>query len=223
MGLLPTSSMTQTASSLRRCLCLWLSPRDDGDDSPCHHQHHQAGRHPCPYGHHYQAAPIPRCLLPGRDRTERGHALTTAFFDVGDEPWVVSIPDMKGRYFLLPFLDGWTNVFQVPGSRTTGTAAQTFVVTGPSGPAQFPAGRMTQLKAPMSIVWMLGRILHGHPGGLQGGSRAARSVQAATAGAPGGRTTLRRPAKVDPSIDMRTAVRGSRSTISRRRILYPAG
>jgi hypothetical protein len=34
---------------------------------------------------------------------------TTAFFDVGDEPWVLSAPDMKGRYFLLPFLDGWTN------------------------------------------------------------------------------------------------------------------
>jgi hypothetical protein len=46
---------------------------------------------------------------------------TTAFFDVGDEPWVLSVPDMKGRYFLLPFLDGWTNVFAVPGSRTTGT------------------------------------------------------------------------------------------------------
>jgi Protein of unknown function (DUF1254) len=36
---------------------------------------------------------------------------TTAFFDVGDEPWVVSAPDMKGRYFLLPFLSGWTEVF----------------------------------------------------------------------------------------------------------------
>ena len=50
---------------------------------------------------------------------------TTAFFDVGDEPWVLSVPNMKGRYFLLPFLDGWTNVFAVPGSRTTGTGAQT--------------------------------------------------------------------------------------------------
>src|SRR6186997_1291040 len=38
---------------------------------------------------------------------------TTAFFDVGREPWVLSIPDMKGRYALLPMLDGWTTVFQV--------------------------------------------------------------------------------------------------------------
>src|ERR1700757_1134669 len=42
---------------------------------------------------------------------------TTAFFDVGKEPWVLSIPDMKDRYYLMPMLDGWTTVFQVPGKR----------------------------------------------------------------------------------------------------------
>ena len=50
---------------------------------------------------------------------------TSAFFDVGNEPWVLSIPEMKDRYYLMPMLDGWTTVFQVPGTRTTGTAAQT--------------------------------------------------------------------------------------------------
>src|SRR5262245_45642202 len=39
---------------------------------------------------------------------------TSAFFDVGNEPWVLSIPDMKDRYALFPMLDGWTTVFQVP-------------------------------------------------------------------------------------------------------------
>src|SRR5262245_9846799 len=33
---------------------------------------------------------------------------TTAFVDVGNEPWVLSIPDMKDRYYLFPMLDGWT-------------------------------------------------------------------------------------------------------------------
>jgi len=50
---------------------------------------------------------------------------TTAFLDVGDEPWVVSLPDMNDRYALFPMLDGWTTVFEVPGKRTTGTGAQT--------------------------------------------------------------------------------------------------
>jgi hypothetical protein len=33
---------------------------------------------------------------------------TTAWIDVGEEPWVLSIPDMKDRCFLVPLLDGWT-------------------------------------------------------------------------------------------------------------------
>jgi len=82
---------------------------------------------------------------------------TTAFLDVGEEPWVLSVPDMKDRYFLLPMLDGWTNVFQVPGKRTTGTGAQTFAITGPGWSGRLPDG-MKEYKSPTNIVWLLGRI-----------------------------------------------------------------
>src|SRR5262247_1657220 len=82
---------------------------------------------------------------------------TTAFFDVGNEPWVLSVPDMKDRYFLLPMLDGWTNVFQVPGKRTTGTKAQTYALTGPGWKGTLPAG-VKELKSPTNMVWILGRI-----------------------------------------------------------------
>ena len=82
---------------------------------------------------------------------------TTAWFDVSKEPWIVSIPDMKGRYFLLPMLDGWTDVFQVPGKRTTGTKAQTFAITGPGWSGELPKG-VTEYKSPTSLVWLLGRI-----------------------------------------------------------------
>ena len=54
--------------------------------------------------------------------------------------WIFSIPDMKGRYALFPMLDGWTNVFQVPGKRTTGTKAQTYTITGPGWTGELPAG-----------------------------------------------------------------------------------
>jgi hypothetical protein len=56
---------------------------------------------------------------------------TITFFDVSKEPWVISIPDLKGRYALFPMLDGWTDVFQVPGKRTTGTGPQKYAITGP--------------------------------------------------------------------------------------------
>ena len=82
---------------------------------------------------------------------------TTSFFDVGDEPWVLAQPDMGERYFLLPLLSGWTDVFAVPGSRTTGGASQTFLITGPGWSGTVPEG-MTELKSPTALVWLLGRI-----------------------------------------------------------------
>ena len=79
---------------------------------------------------------------------------TAAFIDVGKEPWVLSIPDMKDRYFLFPMLDGWTDVFQVPGKRTTGTGAQTYAITGPGWHGALPAG-IKEYKSPTSLVWIL--------------------------------------------------------------------
>jgi hypothetical protein len=38
---------------------------------------------------------------------------------------------MGDRYYLMPMLDGWTDVFQVPGKRTTGGKAQKYAITGP--------------------------------------------------------------------------------------------
>lgn len=56
---------------------------------------------------------------------------TTAWLDVTSEPWIFSVPDMGDRYYLLPMLSGWTDVFQVPGKRTTGGKAQVYAITGP--------------------------------------------------------------------------------------------
>ena len=94
--------------------------------------------HRRPDGAAHQAPPISGRVFPRRDRAERRHALHHRIVDVGKEPWVLSIPDMKGRYFLLPMLDGWTNVFQVPGKRTTGTRAQTYAITGPGWKGTLP-------------------------------------------------------------------------------------
>jgi hypothetical protein len=82
---------------------------------------------------------------------------TLSWLDVSKEPWVLSIPDMKDRYFLFPMLDGWTNVFQDPGKRTTGTKAQKYAITGPGWTGTLPAG-VTEYKSPTNLVWILGRI-----------------------------------------------------------------
>jgi DNA sulfur modification protein DndE len=56
----------------------------------------------------------------------------------------------------LPHYDAYSNVFFVPGPRTTGTGAHTFLLTGPFWNGEVPEG-MTQVKAPTNTVWMIGR------------------------------------------------------------------
>ena len=131
---------------------------------------------------------------------------TTAFFDVGSEPWVVSIPDMKGRYYLFPFLDGWTTVFQVPGTRTTGTGAQTYAITGPGWTGTLPTG-VKEYKSPTNIVWLIGRI---YCTGTPEDYKAVHELQDQCKLVPlsaYGKAYTPPDGKVDPSIDMKTAVR----------------
>ena len=131
---------------------------------------------------------------------------TTSFFDVGKEPWVLSIPDMQDRYFLMPMLDGWTTVFQVPGKRTTGTGAQTYAITGPGWTGKLPDG-VKEYKSPTSMVWLLGRIYcTGTPEDYAAVHKLQDEFKLVPLSAYGKPYTP--PAgKVDPAIDMKTAVR----------------
>ena len=131
---------------------------------------------------------------------------TTAFFDVGKEPWVVSIPSTNGRYALFPFLDGWTTVFQVPGKRTTGTGAQTYAITGPGWTGTLPAG-VKEYKSATSLVWLLGRIYcTGTPEDYKAVHELQDQVKLVPLSAYGKDYTPE-AGKVDASIDMKTAVR----------------
>lgn len=130
---------------------------------------------------------------------------TQAWFDVSKEPWVVSIPDMKGRYALFPMLDGWTTVFDVPGKRTTGTGAQTYAITGPGWSGTLPAG-MKEYKSPTGIVWLLGRI---YCTGTPEDYKAVHSLQDKVTAVPlssYGKPYKPEPGKADPAWDSKKSV-----------------
>ncbi len=131
---------------------------------------------------------------------------TTAWVDVGKEPWVVSIPNSNGRYYLFPMLDGWTTVFQVPGKRTTGTGAQKYAITGPGWKGTLPAG-VKEYKSPTAIVWLLGRI---SCTGTPKDYAEVHAMQDKCALVPlssFGKSYTPPPGEVDPAIDMKTPVK----------------
>jgi hypothetical protein len=113
---------------------------------------------------------------------------------------------MQDRYFLMPMLSGWTDVFQVPGTRTTGTKAQTYAITGPNWKGTLPPG-VTEYKSPTGMVWILGRI---YCTGTPADFKAVHALQDQCKLVPlshYGKAYTPPPGKVDPKVDMKNPVR----------------
>jgi hypothetical protein len=131
-----------------------------------------------------------------------------AWLDLSKEPYILSLPDERGRYYSMEMLDGWTNVFAAPGKRTTGTKAQKFIITGPSWHGKLPSG-VTEIKSPTNTVWLIGRTYcRGTPKDYQIVQAIQDNYKLVPLSAFGSRNYLPPPGKVDPNIDMKTPAWG---------------
>ncbi len=68
----------------------------------------------------------------------------------------IHVPRSGERYYVMPMLDMWTDVFANPGKRTTGTAGQDFLIVAPGYTSRAPDG-VTLVVAPTPVVWIIGR------------------------------------------------------------------
>ena len=137
---------------------------------------------------------------------------TVGYLDLTKEPMVVSVPDTGGRYYLLPMLDMWTDVFASPGWRTTGTQAGNFLVTPRGWRGTVPAG-FTQIEAPTPYVWIIGRTKTDGPPDYD----AVHKIQAGYKITPlseWGKSPKPVEVKLDPSIDMKTPPKTQVDTMS---------
>jgi hypothetical protein len=127
---------------------------------------------------------------------------SSANLDLTKEPMVVSAPNTDGRYYLLPMLDMWTDVFASPGWRTTGTQAGNFLITPPGWNGVVPEG-MTRISAPTPYVWIIGRTKTDGPQDYD----AVHKIQSGYKITPlsqWGKPPQPVELKIDPTVDMKT-------------------
>ncbi|WP_431896205.1 DUF1254 domain-containing protein [Nonomuraea sp. bgisy101] len=126
---------------------------------------------------------------------------TSAWLDLAQEPMVLHLPDTRGRYYLMPMLDAWTNVFASPGTRTTGTGEGDFAITGPNWNGTLPDG-VEQLTSPTDTVWIIGRTQLDGPSDLPAVAELVDQYTLQPLSAYGRGAYTPPAGKVDPGIAM---------------------
>lgn len=135
-------------------------------------------------------------------RMNFGILYSAAWLDLTSEPMVVTVPDTQARYYALPMVDMWTDVFAAPGKRTTGTGGGRFAVVPPGWKGTLPKA-VQRIDAPTPYFWILGRTQANGSDDYE----AVHKVQDGYTITPLSQLDKAKqpvPAMIDPTVDMNT-------------------
>jgi hypothetical protein len=89
----------------------------------------------------------------------RDTLLTVGWLNLSKGPQILRVPDMAGRYYSVQFTDPLNNTnFAYVGTRTTGTYAGDYLITGTDWKGQVPSG-LKEISSPNNSVLVIGRVL----------------------------------------------------------------
>jgi hypothetical protein len=116
---------------------------------------------------------------------------------------VLSVP-ATDRYFMLPIMSLWTDVFAVPGTRTTGAnTARDFLLVGPLWQGTVPAG-LEVIRSPTRYTDIIGRTKADGPADYDAVHKVQAGYKLTPLSAWGKGEYTPPKGKVDPTIDMKT-------------------
>lgn len=153
---------------------------------------------------HWRSFPNPAVRLAGANLDT---LYSLAWLDLSRGPYVLHLPDVPGRFYMMPIIDGWTEMAGNPGTRTTGDKAGDYTITGPEWKGALPPG-VKQIKSNTNMVWLLGRTYcTGTPQDLT----AVHAIQNQYTLVPlalfGKPSPAPEKGVIDPSVDMKTPPR----------------
>ncbi|CAM4211492.1 DUF1254 domain-containing protein [Vibrio agarivorans] len=83
---------------------------------------------------------------------------SSAVLDLSQEPFVLEVPEVSDRYYVINMFDMWHNLFQYVGTRETGSLEKQFLIVPPGWDADGDIPReLNIIEAPTSKVWLWGR------------------------------------------------------------------
>ena len=124
--------------------------------------------------------------------------ISSLWFDVSKEPLAVSVPDPRGRYYMMSVLDLWTDVFATLGTRTTGPNGKQYAIVGPRWTGTLP-DHLEPLQSPTSLGRIVGQVQPKSDGDLRG-VRTFQSRMRATPLSALGRSHVPMHGKIDSSV-----------------------